>query len=228
MADAFILLDLVSQGAAVQRTLVGQTEDEKLAWLGSRGTLTLLHGNREDGGRLYRFESTTGQWCCFFFRGDQIVFLGDNSTFTPHDFSAEACDTVVPPPRSVQVWVHVTLAMACLASMHFLIAVALWGVFVALAIRQGDPILPMLRGSLPVMGLLVMFIVSTVAQAKQFHRLGRHLLLAGLALTIALFLHDVTTHNWQMHYENYHKDAPQRTFIYATWWWYDEAWFNVR
>lgn len=227
MSDAFFLLDLVSQGAAVQRILAGRTEEEKLAWIRARGALATLPGHRGDGGRLYRFESTTGQWCCFFFRDDQIVFLGDNSTFTPHETAEEVSHIAASPPRTSQAWDHAGLTLACLASLHFLLSVALWGMLVAIAIKQGDPISPVIRGALPATGLLLVSIASAIAQIKRRRRLGWRLLLAGVAFAAAVFIHDIRTRNWQLHYEHYRSDAPQQTFLYATWWWYDPARLGV-
>jgi hypothetical protein len=84
MSRSFCLIDLVSQGAAVQRHLKGLSLDEKLAWLAARGKLVALR-RFKDFPQTYAFESDVGFDCSFFIRGDMIVFIGDNTTFTAVD-----------------------------------------------------------------------------------------------------------------------------------------------
>jgi hypothetical protein len=52
--------------------------DDILAWLAARGRLskTLVFGRE-----TYLFESAVGREAVFFFEGDQMVFIGDNTTF---------------------------------------------------------------------------------------------------------------------------------------------------
>ncbi|MCE9532692.1 MAG: hypothetical protein K8T89_16470 [Planctomycetes bacterium] len=84
MTGAFCLIDLVSQGEAVQRHLKGIPLHEKLEWLAERGKLDLM-SIRKGFPPMYRFESSVGLYCCFFIRDDLIVFIGDNTTFTVDD-----------------------------------------------------------------------------------------------------------------------------------------------
>ena len=88
MIGSFALLDLVSQAAAVKRFLKGLSAEQKLAWIGSHGNLTefefsfpLPPGSPD----VYRFESRIGLGCGFFLDGDEIVFLGDHTTFVAPD-----------------------------------------------------------------------------------------------------------------------------------------------
>jgi hypothetical protein len=76
----FQLVDLISQGRAVERLLAARTTDEKLAWLARHGTLS---SPRQVGVRVvYDFQSRIGRTCVFFLDGDTFVFVGDHSTFT--------------------------------------------------------------------------------------------------------------------------------------------------
>jgi len=81
MSDSFPIIDLVSQGAAVQRHLKRVSNEEKLAWLAARGKLTVTPKLFRFP-QTYYFESVVGLYCSFFFQGDIIVFIGDNTTFT--------------------------------------------------------------------------------------------------------------------------------------------------
>ena len=83
-SDAFHLIDLSSQATAVQRHLSGLLVAEKLAWLADRGTLTLaiaLPGVRD----TFRFKSTIGLDCLFFFIDEKFVFVGDHWTYVVDD-----------------------------------------------------------------------------------------------------------------------------------------------
>jgi hypothetical protein len=82
MSGAFALLDLPSQAMAVERLLEGQSEEQKLAWLGAKGRLHLVPLDNQAHKPTYLFESPIGLRCCFFIAGDQLVFFGDNTTFT--------------------------------------------------------------------------------------------------------------------------------------------------
>lgn len=86
MCNHFPIVDLVSQAQAVQRHLAGQSLDVKLAWLGSRGRLTVqtaLKRKFPDSSTVYVFESYVGigLTCAFFIDGDDLVFFGDHTTF---------------------------------------------------------------------------------------------------------------------------------------------------
>ena len=83
MSDSdFHLIDLVSQAVAVKSLLAGKSEQEKIDWLKSRGTLARAPSSIPFGPHSYAFESTTGIQCCFFIKGDEFYFIGDNTVFT--------------------------------------------------------------------------------------------------------------------------------------------------
>jgi hypothetical protein len=86
MSDGFHLLDLPSQALAVQRLLAGRTAEEKLAWLAAHGTVERIEFANPIFPPTYRFTSSIGMECVFFLSGDQIVFLGDNTTFTGGEY----------------------------------------------------------------------------------------------------------------------------------------------
>jgi hypothetical protein len=81
MSVPFQLVDLVSQGPAVQRHLHGRPLPDKLEWLAARGRL-FAHRRLPGFAQTYTFESDVGLSCTFFMREEQIVFVGDNTTFT--------------------------------------------------------------------------------------------------------------------------------------------------
>jgi hypothetical protein len=82
LLSSFRLIDLASQAAAVQSALRGLPIEGKLAWLAERGTLTTTR-SAGWGAETFRFESRIGMSCVFFFRGDRIVLIGDNTTWSP-------------------------------------------------------------------------------------------------------------------------------------------------
>lgn len=75
----FHIVDLVSQREAVRRHSRGWSADEVVAWLAARGRLCRRNIAGQD---LFFFESAVGCEAVFFFDGDQIVFVGDHTTFT--------------------------------------------------------------------------------------------------------------------------------------------------
>lgn len=81
MGGFFPVIDLVSQSRAVQGRLQGLPLNAKLAWLAAHGKLC-IGPSKEDLPQAYYFESNVGLFCCFFFQGDNIVFIGDNTMFT--------------------------------------------------------------------------------------------------------------------------------------------------
>ncbi len=81
MGDSFAIIGLVSQAEAVQRVLKGKTPDEKVAWLSARGKLT-ARPPIVPGRPVYSFESRAGLNCLFFLVGRDLVFIGDNTTFS--------------------------------------------------------------------------------------------------------------------------------------------------
>lgn len=75
----FHIVDLISQREAVRQHSRGWSADEVTAWLATRGHLY----KRNIAGRdTFFFASAVGREAVFFFDGDQIVFVGDHTTFT--------------------------------------------------------------------------------------------------------------------------------------------------
>jgi hypothetical protein len=82
MSKPFHLLDLISQGLAVQQLLRGYSHEEKVAWLAAHGRIEERKLTRAVAQRVYEFESHVGRSCIFFIDGDEFVFFGDHTTFT--------------------------------------------------------------------------------------------------------------------------------------------------
>jgi hypothetical protein len=78
------VLDLPQQAAA-QRFLSGQSEDEKLAWLGAHGRLVPIHEGVPGPRPIYSFESWLGFQCLFFIDDDEFAFLGYHTTYIVRD-----------------------------------------------------------------------------------------------------------------------------------------------
>jgi hypothetical protein len=85
MSGTFALLDLPSQALAVQRLLRGRTQEEKLAWISARGKVAPIPTTIPGARQLYSFESHIGLQCLFFFYDEEIVFIGDHTTYTVKD-----------------------------------------------------------------------------------------------------------------------------------------------
>ena len=106
LLSSFRLIDLASQAAAVQAVLRGLPIEGKLAWLAERGTLTPTR-SAGWGTETFRFESRIGMGCLFFFRGDRIVLIGDNTTWSPDPDGPEDQPKARPherPGSSVASW----------------------------------------------------------------------------------------------------------------------------
>ncbi len=86
MSPDFHLLDLHSQGLAVQRLLAGRSEEEKVAWLAARGKLSRVPVALPGARPVYRFVSTIGMESLFFLDHDTIVFIGDHTTYTATEY----------------------------------------------------------------------------------------------------------------------------------------------
>jgi hypothetical protein len=84
-SDTFHLVDLVSQAVAVQSLLRGRSAEEKIQWLSAHGSIEPLPKTQPDWPQLYWFYSLVTPACCFFLDGDEIVFMGDQTTFTASD-----------------------------------------------------------------------------------------------------------------------------------------------
>jgi hypothetical protein len=74
----FYLVDLVSQRDAVRDHLRGRSKEGVLQWLAARG---LLEQQDVSGRAVFHFESHAGRRATFFFDGDDLVFVGDHTTF---------------------------------------------------------------------------------------------------------------------------------------------------
>jgi len=75
----FHIVDLISQREAIRQHSRGWSADEVVAWLATRGR---LHKRNIAGRDTFFFESAAGREAVFFFDGDQIVFVGEHTTFT--------------------------------------------------------------------------------------------------------------------------------------------------
>jgi hypothetical protein len=80
--DTFHLLDLASQAEAVRALLAGRTLDEKVAWFESHGNLSPVTRTPDGTKQVYVFESRIGMRCAFFIDNDDLVFIGDNTTWS--------------------------------------------------------------------------------------------------------------------------------------------------
>jgi hypothetical protein len=116
---------------------------------------------------------------------------------------------------------NVTLALATLAVLHFLLSSFFWSLLVYAAVRQRWELRPVLLGALPAFLLLAWFAGTAVAAVRRL-RIAAWLLAVGFAAGAAVFSYDAVTHNYQLHAEGYDSTGPGQTFYYATWWWYGE------
>ena len=81
MRNVFRLVDLVSQRHAVRLLLAECAQEQKLLWLAQYGEISEIPSLDSEGAIAYRFESRVGLVASFFFGDDDIVFLGEHSTF---------------------------------------------------------------------------------------------------------------------------------------------------
>ena len=79
--DTFHLLDLASQAEAVQSLLVGRPLEDKVAWFEAHGKLSAVPSKTPGAKQVYLFESNIGMQCLFFIDGDDLVFIGDHTTW---------------------------------------------------------------------------------------------------------------------------------------------------
>ena len=79
MSNDFHLIDLMAQARAVEATLLGLPEREKIAWLAARGSVSAVAERLPDSAQTYGFESALGLRCAFFFKGEKLVLLGDHT-----------------------------------------------------------------------------------------------------------------------------------------------------
>jgi hypothetical protein len=121
---------------------------------------------------------------------------------------------------------NVTLGLAVLALLHFLLSSLIWAMLVFVGIRQKWELRPVLLGCLPAFVLLFWFAMTSWTALRR-RRISAWLFALGLVASGAVFTHDAVTRNYQVHAENYHSTSRQKNFYYATWWWYDESWFRA-
>jgi len=79
---SFIIIDLCSQSEAVARYVQGWTKEQILHWLSQQGAL--IPFRVEPGPQLYRFTSHIGMEAIFMLHGNELTFISDHSTWTPH------------------------------------------------------------------------------------------------------------------------------------------------
>jgi hypothetical protein len=109
---------------------------------------------------------------------------------------------------------------------HFGISLLLWALLVRVALSVGDDVdWTAFLHAAPAVVLFALFVTCTVLVWRG-RKMGRILLVTGLALSVALFIFDATNRNWQVHAENYHGQDTGPTFHYYNWWWYGERWFE--
>lgn len=81
MSTAFALIDLFSQGRAVEQVLARQRDEDKIAWLAQHGSLVPIDTSADV--QVYLFRSTIGLKAVFFLRHSRFVFLGDHCIAAP-------------------------------------------------------------------------------------------------------------------------------------------------
>ncbi len=86
MSNTFRLIDLVSQASAVEELLRDKSVEEKIEWLSSHGSITPKPKSVPEERQTFFFETPTGCSCAFFFDGNELVFVGDHTTFTARQF----------------------------------------------------------------------------------------------------------------------------------------------
>jgi hypothetical protein len=79
--SSFILIDLISQAAALQEYAAGWSKEVLILWLKDQGRLeeyTDLYGKE-----IFAFESPVGFPATFYLQGTRFTFLGDHTFFQP-------------------------------------------------------------------------------------------------------------------------------------------------
>lgn len=77
--SSFILIDLISQAAALQKYAACWSKEELIVWLKAQGRLkvdTDMFGNE-----IFHFESAVGFRASFYMQGTRFTFLGDHTFF---------------------------------------------------------------------------------------------------------------------------------------------------
>ena len=80
---AFIVIDLESQAGAFSRFVRGWPEQRILVWLSWYGEIEGFHVPGSVLTPFYHFTSGPGLSTSFHLKGDQFVFIGDNTTWVP-------------------------------------------------------------------------------------------------------------------------------------------------
>src|SRR5688572_2822774 len=91
-------------------------------------------------------------------------------------------------------------------------------------VRQAWPLWPIVLGSLPALLLLLWFGMTWLAALRR-RRIAGWLLSLGIVASACVFVYDASTRNYQLHSENF-RGGSSHTFLYNTWWWYNESWFR--
>lgn len=71
-------VDLISQREAVRQHVRGWSVENIVGWLAIRGKVSK---RSISGQEIFFFESAVGRQAGFFFDNDEMVFLGDHTTF---------------------------------------------------------------------------------------------------------------------------------------------------
>lgn len=78
--SSFLLIDLISQAAALQQYIQGWSKEEVTAWMKEQGTLKEF--NDIFGNEMFSFESPAGLSAGFYLRENRFIFLGDHTFFS--------------------------------------------------------------------------------------------------------------------------------------------------
>jgi hypothetical protein len=110
-------------------------------------------------------------------------------------------------------------------TLHFALSLYMWGTLLVVDLQIGRELKHLLLGCLPPLILFALCLMASWA-AWSRRAISGWLLTVVLFASAGVFAYDAKTRNWQLHYENYHSEGPQKTFFYFTWWWYDESWLQ--
>jgi hypothetical protein len=78
--SSFILIDLISQAAALQQYIRDWSKEELIAWMKEQGTLKPF--NDIFGNEIFSFESPVGFSATFYIQEKRFIFLGDHTFFS--------------------------------------------------------------------------------------------------------------------------------------------------
>jgi hypothetical protein len=120
---------------------------------------------------------------------------------------------------------NVVLIGGLIGTLHLALSLYLWGHLVVIQMQVGREVKWAILGCLPPLLLFVLWTAASWAAWKR-RTISGWILAAAFIASVGDFAYDAKTRNWQLHYENYHAEGPQKTFFYFTWWWYDESWLQ--